>query len=88
MTSRNIDKDNISHIYAGDFNLYLNNEDDLDTCTFYEILECFDLTNNVNFATHTCGNTLDIVISDDRDMTQHLDKGCQFSEHFLQLTLN
>ena len=71
-------RDNISHIYVGDFNLHLNNVDIPDTFTFNELLESFDLTNHVNFATHVSGNTLDLVISDDRDIIQHVDRGCQF----------
>ena len=37
--------DNICHIYVGDFNICLNNVDNPDTCTFNELLECFDVTN-------------------------------------------
>ena len=70
--------DNISHIYAGDFNICLNNVDSADICTYNELLECFDLTNHVNFATHTCGHTLDLVISDDRGIIQYVDKEFQF----------
>ena len=73
--------DNISHISAGDFNLHLNNVDNPDTSTSNELLECFDSTNYVNFATCASGNTLDLVISDDRDMIQCVDQGCQFSDH-------
>ena len=73
--------DNISHIYVGDFNLHINNVDNPDTCTFHELLECFDLTNHVNFAMHASGNTMDKVISNDRDIIQHVDQGCQFSDH-------
>ena len=73
--------DNISHIYAGDFNLYHNNVDSQEMCTFNEPLECLDCTNHVDSATHDPGNTLDIVISDDSDIIQHVDQGCQFSDH-------
>ena len=76
-TSRNINYDQC-HIYAGVFNIHLNNEDNLHTLTFSELMECFDLTNHVNFATHTSGNTVDLVISNNIDMIQHVEQDVSF----------
>ena len=73
--------ENIIHIYTGDFNIHLNSVDNPGTCTFSELLECFDLKIHTNFATCPSGNTVDLFISDNGDMIQHVDKGCQFSSH-------
>ena len=64
---------NISHIYVGDFNIHLNNVDNPGTCTFSELLECFVFTNHENIAAHSSDNTLDLVISGDRNVIQHVD---------------
>ena len=73
--------DNISYIYTGNFNPYFNNIDNPPICTFNELPDCFDLTNDILFATNASGNTLDLVILGDRDIMQHVDQGYKFSAH-------
>ena len=40
----------------------MDDPEDLDTITFNDLLDSLDLTNLVNFRTHTSNHTLDLVI--------------------------
>lgn len=55
-----IQYDNI--LICGDFNFHLNKPLDNDTVRFNEIISTFSLTQSVQFPTHKCGNTLDLII--------------------------
>ena len=46
----------------GDFNIHIDDPVDPDTITFNDFLDSLDLTNLVNFGTHTSNHTLDLVI--------------------------
>ena len=49
-------------ILLGDFNIHMDDPLDPDTITFDDCLDSLDLTNLVNFGTHTSNHTLDLVI--------------------------
>ena len=50
-------------ILLGDFNLHINELAGLNVDTFCDLLECFNLKNNIFFPTHTSNNTLDLVLN-------------------------
>ena len=50
-------------LFAGDFNLHLDDPLDIDAKKFNELLETFGLTQHVTGATHSSGHTLDLLIS-------------------------
>ena len=56
-----------SILIVGDFNIHLNKPDQRNVCKFLDILESFDLKQHVQEATHKLGNTIDLVISRNRD---------------------
>ena len=49
-------------ILLGDFNIHMDDPVDPDTITFTNFLDSLDLTNLVNFVTHTSNHTLDLVM--------------------------
>ncbi|KAG7510370.1 hypothetical protein JOB18_020105 [Solea senegalensis] len=51
-----------SVLLLGDFNIHINTNCKSDT-EFLEVLPCFNLTQHVNFSTHSCGHILDLVCS-------------------------
>ena len=58
----NIVSDRVETILIGDFNIHMDDSEDLDTITFNDFLDSLDLINLVNFGTHTSNHTLDLVI--------------------------
>ena len=58
----NIVSDRGETILIGDFNIHVDDPEDLDTITFNDFLDSLDLINLVNFGTHTCNHTLYLVI--------------------------
>ncbi|KAM8723059.1 uncharacterized protein AB9X84_003160 [Acanthopagrus schlegelii] len=58
-----VKKNYSSFIVAGDFNIHVNKEWRSDTDEFDSLLQCNDLTQHVNEPTHKAGNTLDLVIT-------------------------
>ena len=48
---------------TGDLNLHMENSNNAHTRQFFEILETFDLKQNVSSATHASGHTLDLLIT-------------------------
>ena len=58
----NIVSDRGETILIGDFNIHMDNPEDLDTIIFNDFLDSLDLINLVNFGTHTSNHTLDLVI--------------------------
>ena len=56
-----------SVIFTGDFNIHVNNKDDLDKVAFDEFLECMNLDQHVTCATHKSGNTLDLILTRSKD---------------------
>ena len=50
-------------IICGDFNAHVNKASDRNARLFLELLESFDLKQNVDFKTHVSGNTIDLVIT-------------------------
>ena len=69
-------------ITAGDFNIYMENKLNVDTILFDDILEAFNLINNVNFPTHIANHTLDLVINQqDSRIIQSIERGELLSDH-------
>ena len=62
----NIVSDRGKTILTGDFNIHMDDPEDLDTITFNDFLDSLDLINLVNFGTHTSNHTLDLVIQSNR----------------------
>ena len=58
----NIVSDRGETILLGDFNIHMDNPEDLDTITFNDFLDSLDLINLINFGTHTSNYTLDLII--------------------------
>ena len=52
-----------------DFNLHINELANPNRDTFCDLLECFNLKNNIFFPMHTSNNTLDLVLNALDDMT-------------------
>ncbi|XP_068507165.1 uncharacterized protein [Syngnathus scovelli] len=50
-------------LLIGDFNIHIDQPTAPLTSDFISLLDCFHLTQHINFATHTKGHTLDIVCS-------------------------
>ena len=48
---------------TGDLNFHMENSNNAHTRQFFEILETFDLKQNVSSATHASGHTLDLLIT-------------------------
>ena len=53
--------------YVGDFNIYFEIADDPETLPLKEILDNFGLKQLIDFPTHRCGHTLDLIIVDKDD---------------------
>ena len=69
-------------ITVGDFNIHMENKLTVDTILFDDILEAFNLINNVNFPTHIANNTLDLVINQqDSRIIQSIERGELLSDH-------
>ena len=50
-------------VILGDFNIHVNDQDDLDNILLQDWLEASGLINHVTFPTHISGNTLDLVLT-------------------------
>lgn len=51
-------------IICGDFNVHVNKSNDPNTIKFIDVLNTFSLLQYVTSSTHRCGNTLDLIITD------------------------
>ena len=51
-------------IVLGDFNIHINNDQDVDVNSFIDIMEALGLQQHVSFAMHKCGNTLDHIYTE------------------------
>ena len=71
-------------IITGDFNIHLDNPSDHATSQFLSVLSSFNLTQHVNFPTHSKNHILDLVItSADSSLTPSLSTSlCSPSDHF------
>ena len=50
-------------VICGDYNMHVNNLNE-DAASFLETNEAFGLKQHVTFATHTSGNTLDLIFTE------------------------
>ena len=62
---------NKSLVICGDFNLNFSDKNDFYTKKCIDILDMFDLVQNVTVATHQSGNTLDWIITKPEDIVLH-----------------
>ena len=72
-------------VIAGDVNIHLDNEDDIHTKRFNEILDIFNMKQHITVPTHIRGHTLDIVITHNESPTIiniHVDN-VEISDHYL-----
>ena len=70
-------------VLLGDFNLHINELADPNADTFHNMLECFNLKNNIFFPIHTSNNTLDLVLNASDDMTvKAFQQGELLSDHY------
>ena len=51
-------------IITGDFNIHVNNTNDIEAQIFLDTMEALGLDNHVNFVMHNRGNTLDLVLTE------------------------
>ena len=51
-------------IVPGDFNIHMNNDQDVDANRFIDIMEALGLQKRVSFTMHKCGNTLDHIYTE------------------------
>ena len=51
-------------IVLGDFNIHINNDQDVDANRFKDIMEALGLQQHVSFSTHRCSNTLDHIYTE------------------------
>ena len=51
-------------IVLGDFNIHINNDQDVDVNSFIDIMEALGLQQHVSFAMHKCGNTFDHIYTE------------------------
>ena len=70
-------------VMVGDFNIHINNNEDQEATIFVETLEALDLQIQNYKSTHKCGNTLDLIISEDNDRVKVLEtqNGPYVSDH-------
>ena len=50
-------------IIAGDFNIHIDDKNDLDSEQFRDLLEVMGLDQHVHFPTYVSGHTLDLILS-------------------------
>ena len=75
-----------SHTILGDFNIWINDENDSDTINFNHFLNTFDLTNKVHFSTNKQHNTIDFIIAPNKsNYIQNRKQGDLFSDHYMIL---
>ena len=61
----NLRSDYKNILIAGDFNIHINDGNDIEAGQFIDKLEALGLKQYVNFPTHKSGNTLDLIINDE-----------------------
>ena len=71
------------HIFIGDFNIRVDNDEDSNTLLFKDCLELVNLTCKVDFSTHKLGHTLDLVILDNAStLTSMVNQGSFIPDPF------
>lgn len=70
-------------VLLGDINIHVDNKTCLNTVQFMDTLDCFNITQHVNFPTHNKGHTLDLVCSVDVDINQLESHELPISDHKL-----
>ena len=74
------------HTILGDFNIWINDENDSDTINFDDFLNTFDLTNKVQFSTNKQHNTIDFIIAPNKsNYIQNVKQRELFSDHYMIL---
>ncbi len=54
---------NIDQIFVGDFNIHIDDLNDVNSIHFLKLLNTFNLCQHVSFSTHNSGYVLDIIIT-------------------------
>ena len=70
-------------LIAGDFNIHIENKNDIYTNEFLEILDSFDLVNHIFIPTHAAGHTLDLLLTKKSDIINiiNITQGIFLSDH-------
>jgi len=68
-------------LICGDFNIHIDDNDDVHTTRLDELLQTFDLVQHVREPTHAAGHILDVVISRSETVVQQLSVGDFVSDH-------
>lgn len=66
----------------GDFNIHTDNPQDRGTKALYDTFYNFDLTQHINEPTHNQGNTLELIISKDLNISNIVVTDITISDHF------
>lgn len=70
-----------SVLLLGDFNFHIDNKKCKHTSNFLDLLDCLNLTQHVNFPTHSLGHTLDLVCSTGLTIQQLISRNLHISDH-------
>lgn len=70
-----------SFIVTGDFNIHVNNERRSFTDEFYHVWPLYNLTQHVEEPTHRAGNTLDLVITSNVEISDLIVQKDTNSDH-------
>ena len=84
-----INRDHGELLFAGDFNIHMDNTLHSDTTTFLEFMESYNLRNHTNFATYISNHYLDLALTEHGStVISKIDRGDMFSNHhFVDLKL-
>ena len=71
-------------LLMGDFNIHMDTPDDPNTIIFNDLLNSFNLRNNISFQTHISGHTLHLILDDQNEsLAKCVKKGHSFADHSL-----
>ena len=56
---------NTRNLYVGDFNIWMDDQENRETQRFTEILDNYSIRNYVDICTHNSGHILDLVLTDE-----------------------
>ena len=70
-------------VITGDFNVYINDQEDPDDQIFSKTTSALGLNQHINFSTHRAGNTLDLLFTETSNNVNVLQckKGPTLSDH-------
>ncbi|XP_068597914.1 uncharacterized protein [Brachionichthys hirsutus] len=74
-------------LLVGDFNFHIDDQNSKPATEFSELLNCFNMTQQVNFPTHACGHILDLVCTNGMTIHNLSSDNLHISDH-LAITFN